>query len=36
MEVSSLLSLPQGLSIEWIEPQETDLSVGVVPLLLSS
>jgi transposase len=32
MEVSSLLSLPEGLSVEWIEAQGELLSVGVVSL----
>jgi transposase len=36
MEVSSLLSLPKGLHMEWIESQGADLSVGVVSLLPSS
>ena len=30
VEVSSLLSLPEGLHVEWIKPQGTDLSVGVI------
>ena len=33
MEVSSLLSLPEGLDVEWIELQGADLSVGVISLL---
>jgi transposase len=33
MEVSTLLSLPEGLHVEWIEPQGADLSIGVVSLL---
>src|SRR5579864_4668316 len=36
IEVSSLLLLPEGLHIEWVEPQGADLSVGVVSLLPSS
>ncbi len=36
MEVSSLLSLPEGLHVKWIEPQGADLSIGVVSLLPSS
>ncbi|WP_201389622.1 ISL3 family transposase [Ktedonobacter sp. SOSP1-85] len=36
MEVPSLLSLPEGLCIEWIHPQGTDLSVGVVSVRPSS
>ncbi len=36
MEVSSLLSLPEGLHVEWIEPQGADLSVGVVSTCRSS
>jgi transposase len=36
MEVSFLLSLPEGLHVEWIEPRGADLSVGVVSLLPSS
>lgn len=36
MEVSFLLALPEGLRIEWIEPQGADLSVGVVSLRPSS
>jgi hypothetical protein len=36
MEVSSLLSLPEGLHVEWIEPQGADLSVGVVSTCPSS
>ncbi len=36
MEVSSLLSLPEGLYVEWIEPHGADLSVGVVSTHLSS
>jgi transposase len=36
MEVSSLLSLPEGLCIEWIKPQGTDLSVGVISVCPSS
>src|SRR6266699_7056269 len=30
MEVSSLLSFPEGLRVEWIEQKGADLSVGVV------
>ncbi len=30
MDVSSLFSLPEGLHVEWVEPQGADLSVGVV------
>lgn len=36
IEVSFFLSLPEGLRIEWVEPQGADLSVGVISLLLSS
>ena len=36
MEVSSLLSLPEGLCVEWIKPQDADLLVGVVSVRLSS
>ena len=36
IEVSFFLSLPEGLRIEWVEPQGADLSVGVVSLLPSS
>src|SRR6266699_4568777 len=36
MEVSSLLSCPEGLRVEWIEPQGADLSVGVVSTRPSS
>ncbi len=36
MEVSSLLSLPEGLCVEWIKPQDADLWVGVVSVRLSS
>jgi len=36
MEVSSLLSFPEGLRVEWIEPQGADLSVGVVSTRPSS
>lgn len=36
IEVSFFLSLPEGLRIEWVEPQGADLSVGVVSLLASS
>ncbi len=36
MEVSSLLSLPEGLCVEWIQPQGADLSVGVVSVRPSS
>src|SRR5258708_24454374 len=36
MEVSFFLSLPEGLRIEWVEPQGADLSVGVISLLPSS
>jgi transposase len=36
MEVSSFLSLPEGLSVEWIEPQGSGLSVGVVSISPSS
>jgi transposase len=36
MEVSSLLSLPEGLCVEWIKPQAADLLVGVVSVRLSS
>ncbi len=30
MDVSSLFSLPEGLHVEWVEPQGAHLSVGVV------
>ena len=36
IEVSSLLSLPEGLHVEWIEPQGSDLSVGVISVRSSS
>lgn len=36
MEVSSLLSLPEGLCVEWIKPHDADLLVGVVSVRLSS
>ncbi len=36
MEVSSLLSLPEGLHVEWIKPHGADLSVGVVSTCSSS
>src|SRR6266487_3810111 len=36
MEVSSLPSFPEGLRVEWIEPQGADLSVGVVSTRPSS
>jgi transposase len=36
MEVSSLLFLPEGLRIEWIEPQAIGLSVGVSSTRASS
>jgi len=36
MEVSSLLSLPEGLHVEWIGAQGADLSAEVVSLLPSS
>ncbi len=36
MEVSSLLSLPEGLHVEWIELHGADLLVGVVSLSPSS
>ncbi len=36
MEVSFLLSLPEGLCIEWIKRQGADLSVGVVSVRPSS
>jgi transposase len=36
IEVSSLLWLPEGLQVEWIEPQGADLWIGVVSLLPSS
>src|SRR5438552_3674972 len=36
VEVSSLLSLPKGWYVEWIKPQGTDLSVGVLSTCPSS
>lgn len=36
MEVSSLLSLPEDLLVEWIKPQDADLSVGVISVCPSS
>lgn len=36
MEMSSLLSLPEGLQVRWIKPQGADLAIGVVSLLPSS
>jgi transposase len=36
MDVSSLFSLPEGLHVEWVEPQGAHLSVGVVSTCPSS